>query len=99
MANENAHDTGNNPLTVSLALMAGLGVTLMMVAAGIGVIQGESADSELVGLLFAGGIGLFIVGVVAWAGVVRPWENFDDINEPHYHGHHHDEAHEDDHAS
>ncbi len=90
-----SHDTGQNSLTISLALLAGLGLTLMIVAAGIGVIQGDSADGELLGLLFVGGIAALVVGGVAWGGVVRPWENFDDINQPLYHGHEHDHAEED----
>lgn len=86
---ENTTDTGQNTLTVSLAMIAGLGMTLMMVAAGIGVIGGEQADGSTFGLMFVGGLALFVLGLGGWLGVVRPWETFDDINQPHYTGHHH----------
>lgn len=91
--------TGQNSLTISLSGIAGLGVILMVVAALIGVVEGTSADSTLIGTIFGAGVLLLIAGAVAWGGVVRPWENFDDINEPHYHGHHHDEHDHDDEAA
>lgn len=90
---ENAHDTGHTPLTLGLAMVAGLGVVLMMSAGAIGVIEGDAADAGTVGLLFLAGLAAFIAGTAGWAGVVRPWENFDDINEPQYHGHEHPEPH------
>jgi hypothetical protein len=91
VANEsdNTRDTGQNALTVSLAMLAGLGMTVMIVAAASGVIDGASADGAAVGLLFTAGVALLVVGLVAWAAVVRPWENFDDINQPVDSDHHH----------
>ena len=83
--------TGNNAMTVGLAAVAGTGFALMAVALAIGVINGNSADEDTIRLIFTGGAALFIVGLIAWGAVVRPWENFDDINVPRYHGHHHDD--------
>ena len=85
--------TGNNSLTVGLASVAGVGFALMAIALAIGVINGESANEDTFRLMFTGGAILFVVGVAAWASVKRPWKNFDDINVPRYHGHHHDDDH------
>lgn len=90
------HDTGQNSLTLGLALLAGAGLSLMIVAAALGVIQGDAADNTLIGALFAAGTLMLLGGVFGWAGVVRPWESFDDINQPMYHGHkHHEDEHQD----
>jgi hypothetical protein len=87
-------DHGRNALTEGLALLAGLGVMLMVAAAIVGV---TDSNAESVGLLFAVGVALFIAGLASWLGVVRPWENFDDISTPADSGHHHAEhEHEDD---
>ncbi len=83
----------NNPLTFGLALAAGIGVILMILALGVGVIQGEAADANLLGLTIVGGLILFIVGVAGWTGVVQPYRNFDDINQPKDTGHHGHAAH------
>jgi hypothetical protein len=73
-----------NPLTLTFAFVAGLGLTLMIAAAAIGVIQGAEADSDLLGLLFLGGTAGLIIGGVAWAGIVRPWEAFPSVTEGFY---------------
>ena len=78
----------NNPLTFGLALAAGIGVILMILALAVGVIQGETADANALGLVIAGGLILLIVGVGGWVGVVQPYRNFDDINQPKDTGHH-----------
>lgn len=87
------HETGQNSLTLGLSLLGGLGVTLMIVAGGVGVIGG---DANTIGLLFVSGLALFITGALAWAGVVQPWAHFDDINIPapdeHHTAHGHDET-------
>lgn len=85
--------TGNNALTIGFSAIAGLGFFAMMLALATGVIKGESANSSSIGLLFAAGALLFVAGLAAWLAVVRPWEHFDDINVPKYHGHHHDDDH------
>lgn len=96
---EVSHDIGLNSITMGFALLAGAGVTLMIVALGIGVIQGTAADGGLIGLLFGGGLLALLAGAIAWYGVVRPDTHFDDINVPldTGHGHGHDE-HADEHA-
>jgi len=73
-------------LKLGLSFVSGIGITLMVIAAGIGVIGGVE-DSAL-GLLFAAGTAMLITGIIIWFAVVRPDTTFDDINEPHYHGHH-----------
>lgn len=71
------HDFGMTPLTWWLAALAGTGMTLMIVAATIGVITGGG-----VGILFALGTLMLVGGGAAWFGVARPHENIDDINQP-----------------
>lgn len=77
-------------VALGLAFVAGLGLTLMSVAAGIGVIAGASADSAGLGLMFLIGVALLATGIIVWFAVVRPDVHFDDINQPMYHGHHDD---------
>ncbi len=82
-------------LSLGLAFCGGIGITLMILAAGFGVVQGENVDSNAIGLIFMAGLGMLIVGVIAWFAIVQPQKHFDDINVAQYHGHeeHHDEAH------
>jgi hypothetical protein len=80
-------------LQVGLAFIAGTGLTLMVVAAGIGVVNGTADDGAL-GLLFAVGVALLVSGIIAWFAVVRPDTHFDDINVPMYHGHEHHDEHD-----
>lgn len=84
-----------NPVILGLALVAGLGFILMMIALGTGVIQGSTADNNAIGLFFAVGLALFILGAVGWFATARPDKHFDDINVPQYTGHHeeHHDAH------
>jgi hypothetical protein len=80
-----------------LAMLGGLGLTLMIVAAGIGVVLPE-VDSSFVGMIVALGFGLLVTGIGGWVIATRPFENFDDITVPQYHGHHethHEEIHTD----
>lgn len=72
-------------LATLLALVSGLGLTLMVVGAALGV-TGSGGGSGL-GVLFAAGAALFLCGVIAWFAGQRPDAHFDDIDEPHYHGH------------
>lgn len=92
--NTSAHTTGNNSITLGFSLLGGLGMTLMILGAAIGVIGGANADSALVGLFVLSGFLMLATGIGAWLATVRPWEHFDNINEPHYHGHHHEDHHE-----
>lgn len=87
------HDFGMTPVTWWLAALAGTGMTLMIVAAGIGVVTGEG-----VGLLFVLGTLMLIGGGAAWVGVDRPFERFDDIDQPLDGGHGHSHAAEEAHA-
>lgn len=81
-----------NPAVLGMSMVAGLGVTLVIVALGIGVVQGEAADSNTIGLLVAAGAALFILGAIGWFGLTQPHKHFDDINVPKDSGHHgHDE--------
>lgn len=80
--------TGKPPpltLTTTLALLAGLGLTLMVVGAALGVIG--SAEGSALGVFFAAGAAMFACGIIAWFASNRPDSHFDDINEPRYHGH------------
>jgi ABC-type nickel/cobalt efflux system permease component RcnA len=92
-------NTSNTPrsLIIGLAMVGGLGLTLMVIALGLGVVGGENADSYSIGLFFITGLALLIVGIASWFAVTRPDQHFDDINVPQYTGHHHEEHH-DDHA-
>jgi H+/gluconate symporter-like permease len=87
--------TNHSPIVLGVSMVAGLGVTLMIIALGVGVIQGAEASSSTIGLLFAAGLVLFILGAVAWFAVVQPQKHFDDINKPaedEHHGHGHTET-------
>lgn len=81
---------------VGISMIGGLGITMAMVAVGVGVVLPD-APSDIIGLTVALGVGLLITAIAGWTIVVRPHEHFDDINEPLYHGHHHDE-HDDAHG-
>lgn len=87
-----------NPAVLGLAMVAGLGLTLVIVALGIGVIEGSNADGNVVGLLFAAGVALFLLGAIGWFGVTQPQKHFDDINLPLEDEHHGHAAHTDEHA-
>ena len=76
-------------------MVAGLGVFLMITALAIGVIQGSAADTSTVGLVFAAGLVLFLLGAGSWFAIVQPQKHFDDINQPaeaEPHGHADDHA-------
>lgn len=72
-------------LAGALSYLAGLGLTLMVLGAALGVTG--SADGSGLGLLFAAGAVMFACGVIAWFASKRPDAHFDDIDEPRYHGH------------
>ena len=78
-------------ILTGISMIGGLGITLMMVAAGVGVVLPE-APSNIIGLIVALGVGLLITSVAGWIIAARPHEHFDDITVPQYHGHHHDES-------
>jgi len=86
-------------LLVGLSMLGGLGITMMVVAAGIGVVVSD-VDSGLIGLTVLVGAALLVAAIGGWVIAVRPYENFDDINVPMDTGHHHDDDHheEDEHS-
>jgi hypothetical protein len=77
----------SHPLTFGLALTAGLGVIVMISALAVGVVQGASADSRVIGFTLVTGFTLLILGFVGWLVIVRPFDYFDDINVPKDTGH------------
>jgi hypothetical protein len=89
---------GNHtPAVLAVSLVAGLGVILMVTALAVGAIQGAAADSTVIGLVFAAGLALFLLGFGGWIGLAQPHRHFDDINIPAPDEHHHDD-HTDEHA-
>lgn len=87
-----------NPLNFGLAMLAGGGVVLMIIAGGVGVVQGAETSAGAIGVLFAGGLLLMIGGIVAWVVINQPYKHFDDINQPLDDGHGHAHASHDEHA-
>ncbi len=85
----------NQNLLVGLSMLGGLGITIMVVAAAIGVVVTD-VDSGVVGLSVLVGAALLVASIGGWIIAERPHEHFDDINVPQYTGHHHDEEHGDD---
>ena len=84
-----------SPAVLGMSMIAGLGLVLILIALGIGVIQGAAADSNTVAVTFVSGIGLFLIGAVGWFGLTQPQRHFDDINQPLDDGSHgHTEPHE-----
>lgn len=90
------HNTNSNqPSSVtlySLAMVGGIGITLMIGGAIVGVIGGSALDEQttnLIGLAVVAGLLLLITAIGFWLGLVRPFENFDDINVPAEPEHHH----------
>lgn len=69
----------------SLAMMGGLGMTLMIAGASIGVVFGADLDADAthgLGLLIVVGLLLLALAIGFWLGWVRPFQRFDDINIP-----------------
>ena len=68
-----------------LAMVGGVGMTMMMLGASIGVIYGTALDAEAthsLGLMIVIGLLLLFLAIGFWLGWVRPFERFDDINIP-----------------
>ena len=85
---EHSTQSDNQPSRLTLyglAMVGGLGITMMIIAATFGVIGGtelDAASTNAVGLIIVGGLLLLIVAIGFWIGLVRPFTNFDDINVP-----------------
>ncbi len=78
---------------VALAFLIGFGLLLMILAGTFGTAL-ENANPTLFGTLFGLGVAAFVIGFVLWLAFVRPWTQFDDINQPKDTGHHgHAEPH------
>ena len=89
----------HSPAVLGMSMIAGLGLVLIIIALGIGVVQGSAADSNTVAITFVSGIGLFLIGAVGWFGLTQPQRHFDDINQPLDDGSHgHTAAPHDEHA-
>lgn len=89
----------HSPAVLGMSMIAGLGLILIIIALGIGVIQGSAADSNTVAVTFVSGIGLFLIGAVGWFGLTQPQRHFDDISKPlEDDSHGHSTAHSDEHA-
>lgn len=90
MSNEDRQTQQKLPayVPVLLAFTSGLGLTIMAVALAMGAVQAVSADSSVIGLTFAFGLALFVLGLAGWFGIVQPHKHFDDINVPQDTGHH-----------
>jgi hypothetical protein len=69
----------------------------MILALAVGSVEGETANSQTMLVLFVGGLVLLIGGIGGWLAVVQPHRQFDDINVP-APDEHHDDDHHDDHA-
>lgn len=85
MTKEDNNTSNLDAVSRGLAMIGGLGITIIMVALGIGVINGANASpqtSQTIGLLLVAGGGLLVVAIGAWLAAVRPFEHFDDINQP-----------------
>ena len=88
----------DNPLLFGLSTLAYAGLIIMVLALAYGVVTGADANTSAIGSFFVLGLVLLLTGILGWVGVVRPFENFDDINVPLDTGHGH-EAHHEDHAA
>ncbi|MBE2184820.1 MAG: hypothetical protein IAE89_15430 [Anaerolineae bacterium] len=80
--------TTNQPLSFGLAMLAGIGLIMMLIVLFAGAFVTEPQGNLLL-FLFLGGLGFLILGVVGWVAVVQPHKHFDDINQPLDDGHGH----------
>jgi predicted flap endonuclease-1-like 5' DNA nuclease len=77
-----------------VALVGGGGLLLAITG---GALVGFGSDTNVARLLALAGIALVILSVALWLVLLQPWKKFDDLQTPHYTGHHdhdHDDAHE-----
>jgi hypothetical protein len=95
VATQESHDNTPAPsksLLTGLSMIGGLGITMATLAAAIGVVLPD-ANSSVVGLVALSGAALLVLSVGGWFVATQPHKHFDDINQPLYHGHHHEEHH------
>ena len=68
-----------------LAMVGGLGMSLAIGGASVGVIFGAALDGQAthtLGLLILVGMLLLALAIGFWLGWTRPFQRFDDINIP-----------------
>lgn len=80
MTSEN--NTPSNSARVLLAMGGGLGMTITIVALGIGVTDVTGDNASTIGLLVIIGLVLMFAAILAWFFTVQPHKHFDDINQP-----------------
>lgn len=89
---QNLEMAGPSRLTkYGLAMVGGVGMTLLILGASIGVIYGAGLGAESthsLGLALIVGLLLLMLAIGFWLGWVRPFERFDDINVPAESEHH-----------
>lgn len=94
MTTETQNNQPDPSILSGLSYLGGAGLTVAVIALGVGVAD-PNVDSNLIGLLVLAGVAALITAIIAWYFVVQPQKNFDDINKPleddHGHGHSHDE--------
>ena len=81
----NTNEQSSGRLHYGLAMVGGLGMTLMILGASVGVVYGSTLDAEsthTLGLLIVIGLFLLALAIAFWLGWARPFERFDDINVP-----------------
>lgn len=69
----------------ALAMLGGVGMTAMILAAGVGVIFGASLSADethSLGMMIVVGMLVLLLAVGLWMAWVRPFQRFDDINVP-----------------
>ena len=69
-----------------LAYVIGGGIVLIIAALFLYALE-VLDDTYPLSLLIVG-LALLVVGVIAWLYLLRPWQKFDDLQTPHYTGHH-----------
>jgi len=92
----------HSPIVLGVSLVAGFGLTLMIIVLGVGAVQvivlgvgavqGATANTGAITIGFLLGLVIFALGVIGWFIKVQPQRHFDDINQPapDDHGHSHD---------
>lgn len=68
-----------------LAMVGGIGMTMMILGASVGVVFGaalKAGATHSLGLMIVIGLLLLVLAIGLWLGWTRPFERFDDINVP-----------------
>lgn len=90
------NETTSQNLLTGLSALGGLGLTMMILAPAVGVVD-MNIDSNTVGLIVLTGFLMLASAITGWFFIVQPHKHFDDINIPAEadHGHGHDEEADD----